>query len=163
MEFDIRDVREADLDTIFRLNESEVPNVGRIDFRQLQWFAENAAYFRVAAHADTVGAFLIGLRPGTSYASPNYRWFCDHYKDFAYIDRVAVAPLARRQRLASRLYEDFAVDVAGSVDLMTCEVNILPPNHTSLQFHRQLGFEQVGELASEGTAKVVALLAKSLP
>ena len=162
MEYRLRDVCEADFETILSLNESEVPQVGSVDLVKLRWFARHAAYFRVAARDTTIGAYLVGLRPGTTYASPNYRWFCERYADFAYVDRVAVAEYARRQRLASRLYEDFAASVADSVPVMTCEVNIRPPNETSLRFHRELGFEQVGSLESEDGSKAVAMLLKPL-
>jgi predicted GNAT superfamily acetyltransferase len=159
MEYEIRNVHAADLEAVLRLNESEVPHVGSIGLEKLAWFAANAAYFRVAACEDDIGAYLVGMRPGTDYASPNYRWFCKHYADFAYVDRVAVAPHARRRGLASRLYEDFEATVAGVVGVMTCEVNIRPPNETSMRFHRQLGFRQVGVLESEDGTKAVALLA----
>lgn len=162
MEYRLRDVCEADLEAILRLNELEVPHVGSIDLAKLQWFAQHAAYFRVADRDGTIGAYLVGLRPGTTYASPNYRWFCERYADFAYVDRVAVAEYARRQRLASRLYADFAASVAESVPVMTCEVNIRPPNETSQRFHRELGFEQVGSLESEDGSKAVAMLLKPL-
>ena len=162
MEHQLRDVCEADLEAILSLNESEVPHVGSVDLAKMQWFAEHATYFRVADCDGEIGAYLVGLRPGTTYASPNYRWFCDRYPEFAYVDRVAVAEHARRQRLASRLYADFAASVAGLVPIMTCEVNIRPPNETSLRFHRGLGFQQVGSLESEDGSKAVAMLAKQL-
>ena len=162
MDYEIRHVRATDLDAVLRLNEAEVPHVGRIGLEQLEWFAANAACFRVAAHGDDIGAYLVGLRPGTSYASPNDRWFCEQYADFGYIDRVAVAPHARRRGLATRLYEDFERSLAGAVAVMTCEVNIRPPNETSMRFHRQLGFQQVGTLESGDGSKTVALLAKSI-
>lgn len=162
MEFRLRDVCEADLDAVLRLNESEVPHVGRVDRDRMLWFAEHATYFRVADRGGTLGAYLVGLRPGTAYASPNYRWFCDRYDDFAYVDRVAVAEFARRQGLGSRLYADFAATVSGSAPIMTCEVNIRPSNETSLRFHQELGFEQVGSLESEDGKKAVAMLVKKL-
>ena len=162
MEFIIRDVRDEDLEPVLLLNESVVPAVNSVAIEQMQWFANHAAYFRVAVSGDELGGFLVGLRPGTTYPSPNYRWFCDHYDDFAYIDRVAVAPLARRQRLASRFYEGFRASVDDAVKVMTCEVNIRPPNESSMRFHLHQGFEQVGTQETEGGSKEVALLARQL-
>jgi len=162
MQYVIRNVCVAHHDAVLRLNQAEVPHVGAIDMQRLQWFAENAAYFRVAASPDGIGAYLVGMRPGTGYGSPNYRWFCANYDDFAYVDRVAVAESARRRGLASRLYEDFAASVPATVTIMTCEVNIRPPNEASMQFHRQLGFEQVGSLVSDSGAREVAMLVKRL-
>jgi predicted GNAT superfamily acetyltransferase len=158
----IRDVGASDLDTVLSLNQSEVPHVGSVNAAQMRWYAENATYFRVAITGGELGAYLVGFRPGTSYTSPNYLWFCEHYDDFAYVDRVAVAASARRAGIATRLYDDFAAAMPQSVTVMTCEVNVRPPNDSSMKFHRMLGFEQVGSLVSEAGNKEVALLLKHL-
>jgi len=158
----IRDIAASDLDAVLDLNQSEIPHVGGIDLQKLQWFAANASYFRVAEAQDRIAAYLVGLRPGTSYDSPNYRWFCARYDDFAYVDRVAVAGFARRRGLASYLYEDFAAAVPASVKIMTCEVNLRPPNESSMRFHKRLGFRQVGSQTTEGGAKEVAMLVRNL-
>lgn len=162
MEFELVDVRAADLPAVLQLNESEIPHLGKVDLRQLEWFAKHANYFRVALYESRLAAFLVGLRPGTVYQSPNYRWFCDRYADFAYIDRVAVAAAFRRHGLASRLYDDFAASVPDSVTAMTCEVNILPPNEESMRFHSRLGFSQVGSQTTENGTKEVAMLLRRL-
>lgn len=158
----IRDVRDSDLDAVLVLNQSEVPHVGSIDASRLRWYANNASYFRVAAADDEIAAYLVGLRPGTGYTSPNYLWFCEHYDDFAYVDRVAVSTQARRTGIATRLYDDFAAAMPAAVTVMTCEVNVRPPNDSSMVFHRRLGFAQVGSLTSDGGAREVALLLKPL-
>ncbi len=163
MEFEITDVTVADLVAVLALNESEVPHLGAVDIEQMHWFASNAAYFRVAKYHEQLAAFLVGLRPGTDYGSLNYRWFCDRYEEFAYIDRVAVAASARRHGLASRLYDDFAAAMPDSVKIMTCEVNIRPPNDESMRFHTRLGFAEVGTQVTENGSKEVALLLKELP
>ena len=107
-------------------------------------------------------AYLVGFRPGTAYTSPNYLWFCDRYDDFAYVDRVAVAGFARRTGIATQLYEDFARAMPPSVGMMTCEVNVRPPNDSSMDFHTRMGFRQVGSLASDDGEKEVAMLLKDL-
>jgi predicted GNAT superfamily acetyltransferase len=162
MAYTLRDVRDSDLNAVLALNQSEVPHVGSVDLERMQWFAEHADYFRIAIDGENLGAYLVGLRPGSSYASPNYRWFCERYEDFAYVDRIAVAGSARRAGLASRFYADFAASLPESVPLMTCEVNVRPPNESSMDFHRRLGFEQVGSLVSDDGEKEVAMLAKPL-
>ena len=156
----IRDVLEHDLEQVLRINEAVVPAVNSIDIEQMRWFTENAAYFRVAGHAGKVSAFLIGMRPGTSYQSPNYLWFCEAYEDFGYIDRVAVDTGARRFGLATRMYEDFESSLPATVDVLTCEVNIHPPNESSMRFHERFGFRQVGSQHTDGGTKRVALMEK---
>ena len=127
----------------------------------MHWFRDHAHYFRIAFAEERVAAFLIGLRPGTTYESLNYRWFCDNYEDFAYVDRIAVSEHARRLGLASRLYDDFAAAMMEAA-VMTCEVNILPPNPSSMRFHERMGFRQVGTIEYEPGAKSVALMERKL-
>ena len=158
----IRDVSDADLDAVLSLNQSEVPHVGSVDLEKMRWFATHASYFRVALSDARLAAYLVGFRPGTDYTSPNYLWFCGHYDDFAYVDRIAVAKFSRRSGIASRLYDDFAAQMPGTVGIMTCEVNTRPPNEASMQFHRRLGFKQVSSLALDDGSKEVALLVKQL-
>lgn len=159
----LRDVEDSDLDAVLRLNELSVPAVSSIDLSQMRWFAAYAAYFRVVEHDNGVAAFLIGMRPGTDYASPNYRWFCDSYEDFGYIDRIAVADIARRQGLATMMYRDFDNSLPVEVKVMTCEVNIEPPNESSMRFHEEFGFERVASQTVDGGTKEVALLVKERP
>ncbi len=161
MNFTLRDALLEDLDEVLALNEANVPAVGDVAIDKMHWFREHAHYFRVAVAEDRLAAFLIGLRPGTSYESSNYLWFCQNYDDFAYVDRIAVAEHARRFGLASRLYDDFATAMA-EAEIMTCEVNILPPNPSSMRFHERMGFRQVGTIEYEPGAKAVALMERRL-
>jgi predicted GNAT superfamily acetyltransferase len=162
MDVIIRDLRESDIEAVLDLNQSEVPHVGSVSRDRMRWYAENATYFRIALADEQLAAYLVGLRPGTDYDSPNYRWFCDRYEEFAYVDRVAVAPFARRMGLASRLYQDFAGAMPHSVGIMTCEVNVRPPNPSSMEFHQRLGFEQVGSLTNDEDDKEVAMLLRQI-
>ncbi len=159
---EIKDVSRDDLEEVLRLNEDSVPHVSRIDLAQMEWFASNANYFRVVRHERDLAGFLIGLRPGLPYSSPNYRWFSENYSDFGYIDRVAVSAAARRKGIASRLYQDFAGSLRGKVNVMTCEVNIRPPNESSMRYHERQGFVRVATQETEGGKKEVALLEKKL-
>ena len=162
MDYIIRDVATGDLDEILNLNEAVVPAVNSIPIEKMQWFAEHSAYFRVATANDRLASFLIGLRPGIGYDSPNYLWFCDHYDEFGYVDRIAVADHARRHGLATKMYDDFKAMLPGDIKVMTCEVNLRPPNESSMRFHERYGFEQIGSQATEGGAKEVALMALKL-
>ena len=158
----ISDVTDEHLEAVWLLNEDSVPHVSQIDRTEMRWFADNAHYFRVASIDQSLAGFLIGLRPGLDYQSLNYRWFVERYRDFAYIDRVAVAAPARRLGVATRLYDDFAAAVGNEAGVMTCEVNIQPPNQSSMDYHRKYGFVQVGTQQTDGGKKHVALLEKKL-
>lgn len=154
----IADVSQNDLEEVWALNDASVPHVSRIDRGEMAWFAEHANYFRLVRKGSALAGFLIGLRPGLPYASPNYRWFSERYRDFGYIDRVAVAASARRLGVATLLYKDFAAALDESAEVMTCEVNIRPANASSMEYHREFGFSEVGTQETEGGAKKVALM-----
>jgi predicted GNAT superfamily acetyltransferase len=154
-------IEQNDYDSVLALNEESVPHVNLIGIEELQWFVEYAACTRVAKIDNRLAGFLIGLRPGTQYASPNYQWFCDNYDDFAYVDRVVVSEWARRQRVAESLYEAFASSQSDA-PVMTCEVNIRPPNDGSMVFHERMGFRQVSSQEIDGGKKEVALMEKPI-
>ena len=116
---------------------------------------------RAQLAGDVVG-LLVGFRPGSSYDSRFYQWFCDNYADFAYIDRVAVAIDARRAGIARSLYGDFEAHFAGDVPALACEVNLLPANATSIAFHEAMGFEQVDHAVIEPDVREVSRLLKPL-
>lgn len=155
-------VSESDLDAVLALNQASVPHVSSLTMRELRWFADNAAYFRIVSRNGRLAGFLIGLGPGLDYGSPNYRYFCDRHEMFGYVDRVAVAPEAQRLGIASTLYEDYAATLRGFAPFMTCEVNIRPPNEVSLAYHEQHGFRRVAMQETEGGSKEVALMEKRL-
>ena len=158
----ISDITEVDFDAALALNEASVPHVSSINLEKIRWFAKQVFYFRIARVDGRFAGFLIGLRPGIDYASENYRWFCENYRDFGYIDRVAIAPDARRLGIASALYDDFASKLKGEVPVMTCEINIRPANATSMRFHERHGFIQVASQETENGTKMVALMEKRL-
>ncbi|MCW8925563.1 MAG: GNAT family N-acetyltransferase [Xanthomonadales bacterium] len=163
MNFSIRDANVEDLNATLALNESEVPHVGSITRADMQHFLTIAVYFRVACDdQDNILAVLIGLEPGADYASLNYRWFNERYARFAYIDRIAVAPHARRLGIAETMYKDFEYQSANWAECLCCEVNLVPENPVSMSFHRRLRFEQVGTLETQNGAKKVALLMRKI-
>jgi predicted GNAT superfamily acetyltransferase len=161
MKYSIRNATSADLVTVLALNESVVPHVNSLDMTDMQDFLTKAAYFRVVCDEEKqVLAFLIGLAPDTEYDSLNFQWFCNHYENFAYVDRIAVATSARRQGIAEALYEDFTAVSLGWAQRLGCEVNLRPDNPGSLAFHHRLGFTQVGTQETHNGAKKVAFLLK---
>ena len=159
----IRNVLPEELPIVLAMNESSVPHVNSIDLVQMAKFRDEAAYFRVALVEDEPAGFLVGLRPDAEYHSPNFRWFCARYPDFAYIDRVAVTGPARRRGIGAALYRDFEATCAGRCPRLACEVNLRPANEASMLFHRRMGFAQVGSQTIDGGAKEVAMLIKQLP
>lgn len=105
-----------------------------------------------------VGYCLIML-PDLPYPSTNYRWFCDTFEDFVYLDRVAFTASHQGRGLGSLLYQE--VESRVTAPLFTLEVNLEPRNDGSLRFHDRLGFVEVGRQVS-GSGKLVSLMAKTL-
>lgn len=158
----IRDCRHDDLEAIRRLNDAAVPAMNNLTVDDLAALLSSASYFRVADSDNELVAFMIGLNEGLNYDSPNYRWFSRRFEAFAYVDRIAVSPGARRQGLAARFYGDFEERCARSSGRMVCEVNLRPANEGSMRFHERQGFVSIGTQETEGGAKQVALMLKEL-
>ena len=132
---------------------------------ELSWLDEErfAALVGQAFHARRIGnaeAFLIAFDERADYASPNYLWCRARYERFAYVDRVAVAPAARRRGYALRLYADLVERAAqAGHGVVLCEVNSDPPNPLSDAFHARLGFHEIGTAALPDRGKLVRYLA----
>jgi predicted GNAT superfamily acetyltransferase len=128
----------------------------------LEWFSEKAAYFQVIEADGRMAGFLIAVAHDSGYESQYFQWFRDRYERFLYIDRVIVAPWAKRRRLAWLMVEK--VDqFAREKDIpLVSDVYSHPPNEPSLAFHRKFGFEQVGvQRVAGGTKKVAKFLKMS--
>jgi len=158
----VRDVEPRDLTLLLELNEAEVPHVNSVPVSLFEWYVREAAYFRAACEEDRPLGFLAGLQPELPHTSRYFRWYCEHYPDFLYIDRVVVAPDARQRGVGRVLYQDIERFGRGRTAMLACEVNLVPRNEPSLRFHQRMGFHQIGTLETEGGAKVVSFLAKSL-
>ena len=158
----IRDARQADLAAVHAINEAAVPHVNSVTLDCFQDFTRSAAYFRVASLANQVVGYLVAFAPGANYDSVNFLWFQGRYRNFIYIDRIAVAADARRRGVASDLYRDVFDFARARTELLSCEVNTRPPNAESKAFHEGFGFREVGTQETEGGTKIVSLMAVEL-
>ena len=125
---------ESDIDAALELNNLNTPAVGELDRVQLQFLVDHSLY-SFAIGADTLHAFCITFAPGAPYTSVNYQWFSQNYSDFVYLDRIVVSENMRNQTLGEKLY--LAVEQRMIKDrcapILTCEVNLNPPNHGSIR------------------------------
>lgn len=142
----IRDTRAADFAQILALNAAHVHFLSPLDATRLALLHAQAAYHRVDADRQgLVGGFLLALREGQAYDSPNYRWFASRYPRFLYIDRIVIAGAQQGRGLGQRLYDDLLVFArAGAMPVLACEIDEDPPNPVSMRFHRARGFHEVG-------------------
>jgi uncharacterized protein len=160
----VRDAARDDFDAVLQLNLESEAVLSPLHRARLEALHDQAWYHRVACLDGAVRAFLLALRAGADYDSPNYRWFAGRYTDFVYIDRIVVSATARRAGLARLLYEDLlrrATDEG--VERVTCEFDTDPPNEASRRFHERFGFVEVGAQRVAGGKKGVSLQELLLP
>lgn len=158
----IRRVQLGDLSLLRAINQAALPHVNSQSLADLDWFRVQAPYFKVAVRADVPVAFLIALLPQIDYDSPNFQWFKRNRDRFVYVDRIVVAEPGRGLGIGQQLYGDLQRFTQPIAPLMTCEVNLRPPNPDSLRFHERFGFVEVGRQETEGGAKEVVLMEKAL-
>jgi len=159
----LRQATNADFPAILALNAESVRFTSPLDEARLHALHAQAAYHHVAEIDGTAIAFLLALREGADYDSPNYRWFAQRYGKFLYIDRVVVGSTWQGRGIGALLYEDlFVFAQACAVAQVTCEFDLQPPNPTSAGFHARFGFREVGTQWLAGGKKQVSLQARSL-
>ena len=160
----LRDFRIGDLPAIHAINEAETPAVGSATEAQLAHLVAQSSVAIVADVGGAVAGFCVVLGPGADYASVNYRWFSERYRDFVYLDRVAISPTFQRRGLGRAMYDEVerrAPLVRPGATHFTLEVNLRPRNDPSLAFHDRLGFAEVGRQETDYGA-LVSMMAKPL-
>jgi predicted GNAT superfamily acetyltransferase len=143
----IRSIEPADLERILQINEENVPEVGSVDADRMRFLvAESPIALAVELDGPIVG-FCLVLPPDSAYDSVNYRWFTTRYHDFMYLDRVAFVNEAQGRGLGTLLYAevDRLMAELAEVEHLALEVNVDPPNESSLAFHARRGFIEVGQ------------------
>ncbi|MFP7759970.1 GNAT family N-acetyltransferase [Marisediminicola sp. LYQ134] len=159
----IRELVDTDLERITALNNAAVPAVPLTDVDEMRGLVARSDHAFAAVDdesPDLVAGFVIGFEPGRDYASENYVYFDARSRDFTYVDRIVVDAADRGRGVGRALYRE-VFDRARAADRreVTCEVNVEPPNPSSLAFHAARGFVEVGRQSTKGGTVVVALLA----
>jgi predicted GNAT superfamily acetyltransferase len=149
---------DALLPAALALNNAHAQELSLLDAPRL---AQLRDWAWLAGAVGELDAFILVFDQSSAYDGLNFRWFRERYLRFVYVDRVVVAHHARGRGLARKLYEAvFERARAEGVPLVTCEVNLDPPNPASDAFHAAMGFEPVGS-AGLG-AKTVRYFARTL-
>jgi uncharacterized protein len=160
----IRNAEPADFTSILDLNAESVSFTSPLGRERLGYLHEQAAYHKVVDVEGRVEAFLLAFREGAGYDSPNYLWFSGRYPSFLYIDRAVVHRDRRRRGHGAALYKDLIGFASGAgVEVVTCEIDVAPPNPDSLLFHEGFGFSEVGTQWLYGGLKQVSLREKRIP
>jgi uncharacterized protein len=154
----IRRATPRDLPAILKLNNFFVPKVSEIDLPWLEKYLVEAEVFDVFLMGNEIVAFIVGMLPNCDYNSVNFLWFKERFTDFLYVDRIAVNDAAQGQGIGKNLYDH--IEKVNRAAMITCEVNIAPPNPQSYEFHRKVGFIEVGQQDTKGGTIRVAMLQK---
>ncbi len=161
MTITIHTARTTDYTEVLMLNEGAVPNVNSISEPTLENLHGQSCFFCVARDSADLAGFLLALPESASYESPNFAYFKDRYPQFAYVDRIVVSEDYRRRGVGLKLYSALFEEVRDK-PLVACEVNLIPANPGSLQFHENLGFREVGQQETDSGSKRVSLLTLAL-
>ncbi len=163
MDVEMRDLSRDDLAEVMRLNVANVPAVGDVDDARLAALLDWSSV-AIGAFDDNgmLAAFVICLSPGSSYDSPNYRFFESRFAEHVYVDRIVVGEGRQGHGLGGRLYDEVERRSPDAL-VMTAEVNLVPPNPGSMRFHERRGFQQVGVMENEAGTSRVRLMAAPLP
>ncbi|MEM9531841.1 MAG: GNAT family N-acetyltransferase [Pseudomonadota bacterium] len=159
----IRAATDRDMPWVLNQNNEAAPAVNALSMDQLSQLVSKTSAFRIAEIDGRPVGFLLAMTEGADYGSMNFQWFKAHYDQFVYIDRVVIAASSRRLGVGRVLYADIHSYTERTAPVLTCEVNLHPPNPGSVRFHSVYGFREVGQQDTEGGAKRVSLLALEVP
>ena len=142
----LRRLTAEDVPTLWRINEEGLPGVGKVSEEALADLLSLADLPLGAFDGEVLVGFVLCLLPGTRYGSLNYAWFNDHYDQFVYVDRIAVAQAHRNHQLGSLLYAKVIEHADERGWPVAAEVSLQPPNPGSMRFHQRHDFAEVGTL-----------------
>jgi len=155
--YNIVNCRVSDKDFIFNLNEKNLPAVSLLDDDLFNMFLKFSDYFKIIKIEDTSVGFLIALLPGLPYKSVNYKWFENQYKSFIYIDRIVISSDHQNKGIGSLFYDHIKFSFHDRLNSMVCEINLIPKNDQSINFHKKYGFIEVGQQYTDQRKKLVSM------
>jgi predicted GNAT superfamily acetyltransferase len=158
----VRSMQPSDYTWALALNNAEVPHVSAHADHIFPRFIESAAWAPVAMRNNKPVGFAVLFLAGSTYNSENYRWVAARYSRFLYLDRIIVEPAQRGKGIGHALYENAIEFGRRRAPILTCEVNEDPPNPDSMQFHKKLGFRELGKQKTEDGKKSVVILGRDL-
>jgi len=150
----IRDATKQDYDFILRINEENVDVLSPMDAEKLDFFFAKAEMVKIAEIEGNPAAFIIVLsEKAKDYQLKCYNWFSDRYSKFIYIDCIVIDKKYRHMGIGTLLYQmvfNHAKEI-GTV-IIAAGITTIPRNESSLRFHQEMGFHEVGAQDIRGGA-----------
>ena len=134
------------LESLYSLNQENIPEVGSIrSAKSFSSLLDKSSINLLIEHTKQPIGFVICFRENLEYESLNYKFFNETKQKFLYIDRVVIQSDYRRMGFGTKVYK-YIDGVAAKESLpICCEVNSIPLNQISFNFHAKNGFIKVGE------------------
>ena len=155
--YNIVDCGASDKNFILNLNKKNLPAVSVLDDDLFNMFLKYSEYFKIIKIEDTPVGFLIALLPGNPYESINYKWFENRYKSFIYVDRIVISSDHQDKGIGSFFYDHIKLSFHDFLKSMACEINLIPKNDQSINFHKKYGFTEVGQQYTDQRKKLVSM------
>ena len=157
----IADITPKHFDQILKINAEFVHWLAPLDRDELIYILSKANY---AKQINNAQAILIGYGSDTDYPEhENLAWLRARFNNFFYIDRIIIDPASQGRGLAKTFYQDFEIHARNAgYTALTCEVNTLPDNPRSHQFHEAFGFHACGNRDIPNNGKALRYYHKPL-
>ena len=147
------------LQFIFELNQNNIPALGSLNnLKHVQDIYNHSLFAALVIVKDKFVGFAFVMDFKSDYKSLNYKFFKNNFKNFLYIDRVAFGDEFQRKGYGTELYNEIFKIANNLVCPLCCEVNTIPLNKESLDFHSKFGFETLEKVPFG--EKQVAMLCK---
>ena len=91
---------------LLAVNQANTPEVGSLDAAGMARLLPMQFAVRIVCVDGIPAGAIFLMRPGQAYRSANYRWFCDRFDDFLYVDRIMIDAQFRGKGLGRLLYAD---------------------------------------------------------
>ncbi|MGN6370974.1 MAG: GNAT family N-acetyltransferase [Phycisphaerae bacterium] len=158
----VRRLGDGDRAAVLRLNGRSHPEVWPLGEAELGALLGFGGYHLIAMDEEgNVLGYLLSFPSSCDYDDTEMREFRRRVAEpFVYICQVVIGSEHRRRGIGRGLYDAVVEEAKRTgVGVLCCDVNTEPANPVSLAFHRELGFERIGDgVASNGFG--VAFLAK---
>tara|TARA_B100000902_G_scaffold398657_1_gene466275 strand:+ start:5069 stop:5551 length:483 start_codon:yes stop_codon:yes gene_type:complete len=145
----IRECGVLDIPKMWEINEQGLPGTGKVSETEISHLMDISELCLGVFQDDSLVGFVICLLPNRDYGSLNYSWFNGRYKEFIYVDRIAIDKQHRNKGIGTQLYEKVIQYSTENTIPIAAEVSLDPPNLGSDRFHLRHSFKSVGEFHQE--------------